>query len=355
MVNKISFNILNKIATLFLIHILAWIAVCFFGLVIVYNSIEYTDTPSLIAISLIFSVWLLISFYVFYFKLVPDYLEQRKYTKFIVYAILTVFIIIPFDMLLWCGVFYFTIYGQGQFSFSDFSTVNLFYPYIGSVVGSIFSGGLGTFYRFSIDWFKNQQIKKDLENQNLLSELKTLKSKLNPHVLFNTLNNIDALIQTSPEQASVALSKLSDLLRYVVYETENEKVPIKKEIDNLEKYIALEKMRIVNPDAVEFNSSISDRTTIPPMLFFPFVENGFKHSNLNNKNQKFKILIIEENNKITFSCTNTINEYKRNDTASGMGLELAKKRLDLLFPDTHVLTINKVDNEYRVNLEIQLV
>jgi two-component system LytT family sensor kinase len=346
---------MNKIATLFLIHILAWIALWFFGLVIVYNSIEFTDTPSLIAISLIFSIWLLISFYAFYFKLVPHYLEKRKYKKFVVYAILTVFIIIPFDTLLWWGIFYFTMSGQGQISFSDFPSVNLIYLYIGSVVGSIFSGGLGTFYRFSMDWFKNQQVKKDLENKNILSELKTLKSKLNPHVLFNTLNNIDTLIQTSPEQASAALSKLSDLLRYVVYETEHEKVPIQKEIDNLQKYIALEKMRIVNPDAVQFITNVSNETNIPPMLFFPFIENGFKHSNLNNTNQKLKISIIEDKSKIAFSCSNTINEYKRNDTVSGMGLELAKKRLDLLFPGTHVLNINTVDNEFHVNLEIQLV
>jgi two-component system LytT family sensor kinase len=346
---------MNKTAILFLIHILAWIFVCFLGLVIAYNSIEFSDTPSLIATSLIFSVWLLISFYGFYFKLVPDYLEKRKYKKFVIYAIITVFIIIPLDLLLWWGIFYATISGQKQFSFSDFTSMNLLYPYIGTVVGALFSGGLGTFYKFGMDWFKNQQVKKDLENKNLLSELKTLKSKLNPHLLFNTLNNIDTLIQTNPEQASEALSKLSDILRYVVYETEHDKVPIKKEIDNLQKYIALEKMRIVNPDAVEFISNVSDETTIPPMLFFPFIENGFKHSNLNNTDQTLKISIIEDKNKITFSCSNTINEYQRNDEASGMGLELAKKRLNLLFPDTHVLNISNVDNEFCVNLEIQLV
>lgn len=346
---------MNKTAVLFLIHILAWIFLCFLGLIITYNSIEFADTPSLIATSLIFSVWLLVCFYAFYYKLVPDYLEKRNYKKFAVYAILTVFIIIPLDLLLWWGIFYFTISGQEHYSFSDFLPVNLIYPYIGSVVGSLFSGGLGAFYKFGMDWFKNQQIKKDLENKNLLSELKTLKSKLNPHVLFNTLNNIDTLIQTSPEQASAALSQLSDILRYVVYETEHEKVPIQKEIDNLQKYIALEKMRIVNPNSVEFISKVTNETTIPPMLFFPFVENGFKHSNLNSPDQKLKISIIEDKNKITFSCSNTINEYNRNDAASGMGLELAKKRLDLLFPGTHVLSISKADNEFLVNLEIQLI
>ena len=90
------------------------------------------------------------------------------------------------------------------------------------------------------------------------------------------------------------------------------------------------------------------------MIFFPFIENGFKHSNLNNTDQYLKISIIEDKGKISFSCSNTINEHKRSDTASGMGLELTKKRLDLLFPGTHVLTIREVDNEFHVNLEIQI-
>src|SRR5690606_2322257 len=100
--------------------------------------------------------------------------------------------------------------------------------------------------------------------------------------LFNTLNNIDALIQSSPEKASIAISKLSDILRYVVYDTESEKVPIQKEIENIQKYIDLEKIRIHYPDSVEFKNRVNREILIPPMLFFPFVENAFKHSNLNN-------------------------------------------------------------------------
>jgi hypothetical protein len=352
---------MNKTAILFLTHILTWIVVFFLGLVIVFSTIEFTDTPSLIATASIFSLFLVVNFYVFYYKLVPDYLEKRRYKKFAVYSALAIFLLIPGELLLWYGIFYYQV-GTGFFGMSesgnisslDFTTLNTVYIYAGSVVGSLFCAGLATFYRFGIDWFNSQQVKKDLENKNLLSELKTLKSKLNPHLLFNTLNNIDALIQTNPEQASEALSKLSDILRYVVYETEHEQVPIQKEIENLQKYIALEKIRIINPNAVEFISKVSNDTLIPPMLFFPFVENGFKHSNLNDKNQKLKISIIEDHKHIVFSCSNTINEYKRNDAASGMGLELAKKRLDLLYPDTHVLTIREVDNEFVVNLEIQI-
>lgn len=352
---------MKNTAIFLMINIPIWILIFFLGLVIVYNSIELADTPTLITIASIFSFWMLLCFYAFYYFLVPQYLGKRKYERFAIYSLLTIFVIFPLDLLLnWLifnntgGTGYPGISESARFSSPDLTSRTGIYLYIGSVVGAFMSGGLGSFYRFGIDWFRNEQVKKDLENKNLLSELKTLKSKLNPHLLFNTLNNIDTLIETSPEQASAALSKLSDLLRYVVYDTEQEKVPIRKEIDNLQKYITLEKMRIVHPDAVQFTSKVSAETTIPPMLFFPFIENGFKHSNLNNADQHLNISIIEAEGKIAFSCSNTINEYQRNDVASGMGLKLAKKRLDLLFPGTHRLNIKKVDNTFFVNLEIQL-
>lgn len=92
-----------------------------------------------------------------------------------------------------------------------------------------------------VDWFKNLHLKREIENIKLQSELDAIKSKLNPHLLFNTLNNIDTLIQIDPEKASVALSKLSDLLRYVIYETKNENISIRNEIDTILKYIDIEK------------------------------------------------------------------------------------------------------------------
>ena len=187
-----------------------------------------------------------------------------------------------------------------------------------------------------------------------MSEIRIIKSKLNPHFLFNTLNNIDTLIQSNSEKASLALSKLSDLLRYMVYETENELVPIATEVENLEKYINLEKMRIINPDSVSFSSSLKDKFEIPPMIFFPFVENGFKHSNLNLPNQKFHILIKEDNNLLMFNCINSVNERKNETNFKGAGLELASKRLELIYPNGHELSIMEENNEFKVSLQIKL-
>lgn len=225
----------------------------------------------------------------------------------------------------------------------------------GGAQGSLFVALLGTIYRFVIDWFKNIDVKKDLKSKNLQSELMLLKSKLNPHLLFNTLNNIDTLIQTSPNRASELLSKLSDLLRYVVYNTEEERIPLNTELSNLMKYVDLEKIRLAYPELVTFSAEIEGEILIPPMIFFPFVENAFKHSNLNDKNQKIRISVTENNGLINFECVNSIFESPQKTEFSGIGLELASKRLELLFPRKHELIAQQKENEFIVKLKIDTI
>jgi len=162
------------------------------------------------------------------------------------------------------------------------------------------------------------------------------------------------LIQKDPVQASASLSKLSDLLRYVVYDTENELISIEKEIESIIKYIDLERIRLANPAAITFSSEILNEVYIPPMIFFPFIENGFKHSNLNDSNNKLQIQISSKNGKILFSCVNTINKMQKKMGNNGIGLDLAKKRLTLLYPSKHKLIINENNNVFSVLLEIDL-
>lgn len=131
----------------------------FLGLVIVFNSIAFTDTPSLITTVSIFSIFLIVNYFVFYYLLVPDYLVKRSYGKFILYAILVVFVLFPGELLLWYGIFYSSI---GDFPSLEIKTIH---PYLGSVLGALFCGGLAIFFRFGSDWFNNQQVMKDLENK----------------------------------------------------------------------------------------------------------------------------------------------------------------------------------------------
>jgi two-component system, LytTR family, sensor kinase len=193
-----------------------------------------------------------------------------------------------------------------------------------------------------------------LERQNFKSELSLLKNQLNPHFLFNTLNNIDSLINENSPNASLALNKLSEIMRYVVYDSEKELVPLQDEIDYIRNYIALQKLRMANEDIIKFSikGDLSNKQ-IAPMLFIPFVENAFKHSSLKNKSENIIEIKIEiGESEFAFHCSNFIANINK-DKSSGIGLGLVKKRLDILFKEKYTLSIDNLDNKFVVNLYIK--
>lgn len=340
---------MDKKIILSLVHIPVWIVAFFVAYFFSVDDVPAHQPYYVVLSTLTFAFSLLSSFYVFYSYLVPCFLGKSKYCSFGIRAVLFVFIIMPVLVLAFLQASETT-----DLNISEIFTHKGFMQWIGCAFISLFSGALGLLYRFMIDWFNNLHLKKEIENIKLQSELEVIKSKLNPHLLFNTLNNIDTLIQTNPDKASIALSKLSDLLRYVIYETQNKNIPIQKEIDTILKYIDIEKMRLVHPNHVSFVSSITGNPMIPPMLFLPFIENGFKHSNLNEPDHTLDIQFSEQNNELYFKCINTINT-KIIPKEKGIGLELVKKRLHLLYPGNHHLDIKRQDNKYVVSLKINLL
>lgn len=339
---------MDKKIILSLVHIPVW-AVAF--TVSYFFSVDDVPNqqPNYVLLStLAFAFSLLGSFYMFYLYLVPRFLEKSKFWSFNICSILFIFLFMPVIIL---ALLQST--GTNELSISEILTHKGFMQWMGCAFIALFCGGLGLLYRFMIDWFNNLHLKKEIENIKLQSELEAIKSKLNPHMLFNTLNNIDTLIQINPNKASVALSKLSDILRYVIYETKNEYIPIQKETDMILKYIDIEKMRLTYQDHVSFANSITSNRMVPPMIFLPFIENGFKHSNLNEPGQMLDIQFSEQNDKLYFECINTVNT-KTLPKEKGIGLELVKKRLDLLYPHNHKLEIMQQDNKYIVSLKINL-
>ena len=326
---------------LLLIHLPVWIIAFFVAYFFgsekfpghtVYNTIFSTIT---------YFLWFIGSFYIFHSYLVPKFLERGKIKQWWIYSGLLVLIVIPFLLML----------PGGHDNFSE----HVLGMWILCASLTLFLGTLGSFYRFAMDWFDNLHIKKEIENIKLKNELNTIKSRLNPHFLFNTLNNIDTLIQTNPHKASTVLSGLSDILRYVVYETENEKIEIKKEMDIINKYIDLEKIRLSNPDSVSFVCDIKNNFLIPPMLFIPFIENGFKHCNLNEPDCKLSISFIERNNELVFRCTNPVNMPENKSKEKGIGLKLITERLKLLYPNNHNLQISRYNSEFDINLKINII
>ncbi|MBN1111722.1 MAG: histidine kinase [Bacteroidales bacterium] len=325
-----------------------------------YNpQIGYNPDSFLLTIYYAFNLglWLFGSFYLSFGYIVPKYLVKGKRNKFWLYSFVLSFTVIPIIIIVLEDI---------RSCFREDYTFLYTFKYLTSEVYilipsllmlgffTLMSIGLGVLSRMAFDSFSNLEKKKDSENKQLLSELNLLKSKLNPHLLFNSLNNIDTLIQTNSNQASASLTKLSDILRYVVYESDKEKVSLKKEIEIIESFIELEKLRLTQNASVVFNSNLKEDVEIPPMLFFPFIENAFKHSNLNNPEHRLVIDFLMSEKTILFKCNNTINVKEQTRSGSGKGLELAKKRLYLLLSDTHKLTIESVNNEYQVTLEINL-
>jgi sensor histidine kinase YesM len=339
--------IMNKKIISLLIHVPVWIVAFLVSYFFGTEKFPGGTNTYYLWHTLTLLVWFLGSFYTFYSFLVPEYLEKGRTTLFGIYAGLLVLIVMPLLV-----VFSVILFKLSPDSLSDIFSHQFLLRWLLLAVLTLFCSMLGLLYRFSIDWFNNLHLKKDLENVKLQTELVALKSRLNPHFLFNTLNNIDTLIQASPEKASVAISKLSDLLRYVVYETADEKIPIQKELDTVKKYMDLERLRILNPDSVSFKNSITNEFLVPPMIFMPFIENAFKHSNLNNPNQKISVSFSESNNALLFHCVNTIGVQKNESKEKGIGLELVRKRLNLTFPGKYSLNIEQQNNEYIVLLKI---
>ncbi len=210
-------------------------------------------------------------------------------------------------------------------------------------------------YKISLLALKKEKETEELKSENLHAELKFLKSQINPHFLFNALNNIYSLSVIKSEKAPEAILKLSDILRYVIYEGAEEKVPISKEIDYIEGYINLAKLKDDNIENIHFDYSNVDRSImIEPMLFIPFIENSFKHSRIEDtENGYVDIKLSSDKSKIDFTVKNSISSTPfSKDKMGGIGLQNIKKRLSLLYPEKHILQVDKGEDYFTIHLNI---
>jgi two-component system, LytTR family, sensor kinase len=213
----------------------------------------------------------------------------------------------------------------------------------------------GLFQLFS-DWFKKNKLKIELERKNYESNFALLRSQINPHFLFNTLHNIDTLIYGNQDKASKSLVKLSDIMRYMLKDAKLDFVELSKEIEHLESYLSLEKLRLKNETFLDYTiKGDSKGIKIAPMIIIPFVENAFKHCVDSSIENGIIIKITVENKKLIFVCENQFDKTETDkDKVHGIGLETVKKRLDLIYKNQHKLSINSEDSVYKVNLELEL-
>lgn len=227
----------------------------------------------------------------------------------------------------------------------------LFFPPIPFLIASII-------YRLIVDKIAYDKKQKEIVAQQLSIKLKFLRSQISPHFIFNVLTNLVSLARKKSEQLEPALIRLSDLMRYMLYESDEKKVTLSKEIDYLKSYIELQKLRFGYDAEIETTIDLSEKDkqqNIEPMLLIPFVENAFKHG-MGVDEPFIQIHLTANNGKLEFDVknkfANDLNESK--DESSGIGLENVQSRLMLLYPKEHDLILKEENNLFHVHLTLQL-
>lgn len=221
----------------------------------------------------------------------------------------------------------------------------------------VFVLAISTTYRFIIDRVRLNELQQQQKTEHLKTELTFLRSQISPHFIFNILNNIVSLARTNSEQIEPTLIKLSGLMRYMLYGADDEKVPLTQEVNYLENYIDLQRLRFGDDVKVVFvKSGTLFGYGIEPMLLIPFVENAFKHGVGNLDEPEINIRLSVEHGRLTFNVSNKFDTYRTDpkDNSSGIGLANVKKRLNLIYGDEYSLHVSENGNTFTVQLKLTL-
>ncbi len=228
-------------------------------------------------------------------------------------------------------------------------------PLMSGIFQILFIFAIGYIYQNVVDNLKEKELLKESENEKLKSELSFLRSQISPHFMFNVLNSVVSLSRRRPEMVEPVVIKLSELMRYMLYETNDSSVPLEKEALYLESYIELQKIRFGSDIHIRFEQDLGYKgLNIEPMLLIPFVENAFKHGVGMVENPSIEIHLSSSNKGLYFWVKNKVSsssKMEKKDDSSGIGLSNVKRRLELLHPN-HQLEIKEENNEFMVALKI---
>lgn len=289
--------------------------------------------------------------YVTNYILIPQLLYKKKYVLFGVSYVLIVF---GFSIL--------KMYVEGQLlnrpDLFNFST-NLKLRIYDNIIPHFLLVSTGAAFKIMMDYGKAQRKLGEMAKEKAETELNFLKSQINPHFLFNSINSVYFLIDKSNAEARQALHKFSEMLRYQLYECSGDKIPIEKEVKYLKDYIDLQKLRKEENFFIDFTSTPAiSGFLIEPLLLMPFVENSFKHIShfSNGRPNKVTIELDKENNFFHFKINNTTDESYSKELVNngGIGLANVKRRLELLYPGKHTLSVDKRESVFSVELKIML-
>ena len=338
----------NKKALQIPIHLIGWgITFCF---PLFFASKEGMNWNSYLGYFFIPIAFMLV-FYSNYFLLIDKLLFRKKMLQFI---ILNIALILLVELCLDWWMHYHS---------AHLMPPNIRRPHppksmivIRDYILMILVAALSVAIKMTGNWYRLESERKELENGRAEAELKNLKNQLNPHFLFNTLNNIYSLISFSPEEAQYAVHDLSRLLRYVLYDNNQNIVPLMKEVEFINNYIALMKIRLPKNVSLETDISVENNIFVAPLLFITLIENAFKHGVSQRASSFIKVeLKTLDRGEIYCRIENSFFPKDRQDkSGSGIGLENLKKRLALLYPHRHRLNTEVREGRYITELRIKV-
>jgi two-component system LytT family sensor kinase len=329
------------------IHIFIWLFALFAN--IPFSIIGKGMQPQQIVSNIIAFLYLMVVFYLFYSVLVPYFLDRKKMVEFFGFSFIIV-LIMPFfgySILFIVRALFDGTFNHFYRGYSVRMHMSGYYPVLTAAV-------FGSFFRVILNWFITLNQKAEIDKQKISIELELLKNKLNPHFLFNTLNNIDALIHNNPDEASASLIRLSDMMRYLTYETDSDTVELTKEIEYISNFIELYRIRIKKPEDILFKVNVEQNLMIAPALFVPLIENAFKYASYRIQNPSVSIYLSSEKGVVSFHISNyfDIKSNISESDHSGFGITNLKKRLELIYPDRYQLKIDQIDSQFMVKLII---
>ena len=327
------------------LHVIVWTSILVMFMFI--SSGGKTPTHTSLVIFGYFGVVNIAVFYTNYLLILPTFLNRKRY----VWCSIAIILLVIISTFIKCGLAYYfhnivIVRNEGKY-------VMEFWEYFSSAFFvSCFFVFLSTILKFIIDWFLNEKIKTNLENEKLISELAFLKSQINPHFLFNSLNNIYSLAYQKSEKTPEAVMKLSEIMRYMLYESNEATVNLDDEIRYVKNYIELQKLRFKDNAYIKFeiDGDTHDKK-ITPLVLISFVENAFKHGVATDKDNPITIVLNITPEKLFFQVINKKSNQNKDETG-GIGLQNVKRRLDLLYKGNYRLHIE--DNEVIYNCELYL-
>ena len=277
--------------------------------------------------------------------LIPRFLLHKKYTTYFAFVLL---LLLSYLVLQSLYDFYLFGYVLGPGRNARLSS-SLIYNFTHTSLYLLLTIAL----KFSMDWYEQKKTLQEIRLEKLQAEVNYLRSQINPHFLFNALNNLYALTLRKSDEAPAVVLKLSELMEYMLYESEETVIPLEKEIQYLNNYLELEKIRQDNKADIRLTvTGDTQQCYLPPFLIFPLVENAFKHGVSKTAHNAFLFINISVGPTLMIDIENNKGNVPSTAQSGGIGLLNLKKRLELLFPGKHTLEISDGSDRFQVQLKI---